>query len=309
MKHVRNFENFKKNRAHQQTLESADNNYYYNKGKSYSRSIFEMEMIKEGFSETSISMLNEGYSLKKIDHKIIDCVYEYFKTGAETGIELLTEELTVAGYKIPSFADMYKGASNVIDKGIQFGKTVVKNFSDFLKNIGNIVKNLFSKIKTFFMKVWEIFKPKIVAAMGFIKKTVMGATPGDKMKNAADKLKSDAGINEMNVLSEDLKKVCAKFSSGNIGNMSEESARHLEGEAAEYEDIEGDPEIEQLMQESLERKGSVGKIFYSIKGYLLEGGSIEELDSVFEAEEVKVEFKEGDEVTYKNKEGKEGNSS
>ncbi len=305
MKHVKGFNNFKNDRRKQQVVEKAQNNYYYKKGKSIQKSIFEMELLKEGYSVDLVTSLNESYSLSKVDNKIIDCLYEYLKNGNTDGLDLLTEELTIAGRKLPTFSDMYNKAGELINKGIQVGKSVIKSFKDFISNIGNIIKNLFEKIKAFFMKVWEAFKPKVVAAMGTIKKAFSGGITS-KMTGAVDSISSDAGQNEITNLSQDLSKTCGKFSSGDIGNTSEESAKHLEVEAGEYKDIEGDPDVEKLMQESLERRGSVGKIFYSIKGYISEGGTIDELNSaIFEAEEKKVEFKEGDEVTYKNKEGKE----
>jgi len=305
MKHIRNFEGFKEKRKNQVVSENVTN-YYYKLGKSCNKSIFEMELVSEGYSIEFVNSINESLQFSKIDNKIIDCVWEYLQEGTETKLDLLTEELTVFGKKVPTLGDMYNGVSNLVDKGIEIGKSAVSSFKDFIKNIGNIVKNLFSKIKNFFAKVWEAFKPKLTTAMGVIKKAVGGGTTG-KMKGAVDAMSSDNGQQEISSLSEDLSKVCSKFSSGNVGNMSEESAKHLQDEAGEYKGLENDADIEKMMQESLERKNSVGKIYYSIKGFLSEGGRIDELDAVFEAEETeeKVALKEGDKVTYTNKDGKE----
>lgn len=303
MKHIRNFEKFKEKRN--QVVSEKATNHYYKLGKSCNKSIFEMELLSEGYSVGFVNSVNESLQFSKIDNKIIDCVWEYLQEGTETKLDLLTEELTVFGKQLPNLGDMYKGVTNVIDKGIEIGKSAIGSFKDFIKNIGNIVKNLFSKIKAFFAKVWESFKPKLTAAMGVIKKAVGGDGSTEKMKGAIDAMSSDNGQQEISSLSEDLSKVCSKFSTGDVGNMSEESAKHLQDEAGEYQGVEGDADIEKLMSESLERKGSVGKIYYSIKGFLFEGGKINELDAIFEAEEAKVQLKEGDKVTYTNKEGKE----
>ena len=304
MKHIRNFEGFKEKRKNQVISENVTN-YYYKLGKSCNKSIFEMELVSEGYSIEFVNSINESLQFSKIDNKIIDCVWESLQEGTETKLDLLTEELTIFGKKVPTLGDMYNGVSNLVDKGIEIGKSAIGSFKDFIKNIGNIVKNLFSKIKAFFAKVWEAFKPKLTAAMGVIKKAVGGGSTG-KMKSAVDAMSSDNGQQEISSLSEDLSKVCGKFSSGNVGNMSEESAKHLQDEAGEYKGLENDADIEKVMQESLERKASVGKIYYSIKGFLSEGGRIDELDAVFEAEETeeKVELKEGDKVTYTSKDGK-----
>lgn len=305
MKHIRNFENFRESRKQTQFNESVSSEYYFSLGKSSNRSIFELELLSEGYSSDVVTMVSENLSFSKIDNKIIDCIWEYLNNGTETKLELLTEELTIMGKKLPSFGDMYKGVTNLVDKGIELGKTVVKSFKDFISNIGNIVKNLFAKIKNFFTKVWEVTKPKLTAGVALIKKAV-GTGMTDKMKGAVDTMSSDNGQKEISSLSEDLSKVCAKFSSGSVGNMSDDAAKKLEDEAGEYKDVEGDSDIEKLMQESLERRNTVGKIYYSIKGYMSEGGKLEELNSaIFEAEEKKEELKEGDEVTYTNKEGKQ----
>ena len=297
MKHVRNFESFKNNRN---VVTESQQNYYYKKGKASRKSIFEMELLSEGYSNEFIQSINESYSLNRMDNRIIDCLYEYLTTGKETGLELLTEE--IGGMKLPSIGDMYKKVADVIDKGIDIGKSAIKSFGDFLKNIGNIVKNLFAKIKSFFGKVWELFKPQVVAACGVITKAVGGGSP-EKMKKAVETISSDQGQNEFDALYQDLKGATAKFASGSVGNISPEAEEHLKGAAEEYKGVVDDAEIDKLMQESIERKSTVGKIFYSMKGFISEGGTIEEMEKVFEADEVKSELKEGDEASYTNKDG------
>lgn len=303
MKHIRNFEKFKENRKNYKVSENKSENYYYNLGKKSNKSIFELELLSEGYSAETVSTINENFSFQKIDNKIVDCIWEYLNSGTETKLDLLTEELTVMGKSLPSFADMYSGVKGFVDKGIEIGKTAIKSFKDFISNIGNIVKNLFQKIKGFFSKLWEAAKPKMTSALDVIKKSVTGGSV-DKMKSAVDAMSSDNGQKEITMLSDDLKKVCGRFSSGDVGNMSDEAAQKIEDEAGEYKDVEGDPDIEKLMQESLEVKSTINKIYYSIKGFISDGGTLNEINNaIFEAEEKKPELKEGDEVTYKNKDG------
>ena len=49
MKHIRNFEGFKEKRKNQVVSEKVTN-YYYKLGKSCNKSIFEMELVSEGYS-------------------------------------------------------------------------------------------------------------------------------------------------------------------------------------------------------------------------------------------------------------------
>jgi len=298
MKHIRNFQSFKSSR----NAAATEGQYYYRKGKSIGRSIFEMELVSEGYSSAAVAAIDEAYPLSKIDRRIIDCLFEFLSTGKESGIELLTEEL--GGIKLPGLKDMYGKVAGAFDKGIEIGKSVIGSIGSFLKNIGNIVKNLFEKIKAFFRKVWELFKPQAVAACGVIKKAVGGGS-AEKMGEAVETVSSEQGQAEFGALSEDLSGVAAKFKSGNVGNLSPEAEEHLRGEAEDYEGVADDAEIERLMNESFERKSVVSKIFYSMKGYLSEGGSIAEMQKLFEAEEQKAEFKEGDKASYINKDGEE----
>lgn len=303
MKHVRNFEQFKQTRNKLESLT------YYQKGKSSDKTIIELYLLSEGQDCQNINFLKENYSLSKIDQRIIDGVFEYLKTGKETSISLLTEELEVLGLKVPSLGDMWSGVKNVVDKGVQIGKTAIKSFGDFIKNIGSIIKGLFEKIKVFFKKVWELFKPQVIKAGALINKAVMTGKE-DKMTKAVETISSPQGQKETDALTEDLKGVIAKFSSGNIGNMTPEAEEHLKDEAGEYKDVKDPSEIEQLMKDSynfIERKNTVSKLFFSIKGYLQEGGTINEMyTAIFEAEEKekeKEELKEGDDATYTNKKG------
>ena len=57
MKHVKGFNNFKNDRRKQQVVEKAQNNYYYKKGKSIQKSIFEMELLKEKLKQ--VNSLNQ----------------------------------------------------------------------------------------------------------------------------------------------------------------------------------------------------------------------------------------------------------
>ena len=159
MKHIRNYEKFRESRNQSTISENSNNEYYYNLGKKSNKSIFELELLSEGYSKDIVGLVNENLSLSKIDNRIIDCVWEYLNQGTEKKLDLLTEELTIFGKKLPTLGDMYNGVTNIVDKGIEIGKSVVKSFKDFLSNIGNIIKSLFTKIKNFFVKVKSLETP------------------------------------------------------------------------------------------------------------------------------------------------------
>ena len=69
MKHIRNFEGFKEKRKNQVVSENVTN-YYYKLGKSCNKSIFEMELVSEGYSIEFVNSINESLQLCK--NKIID---------------------------------------------------------------------------------------------------------------------------------------------------------------------------------------------------------------------------------------------
>ena len=301
MKHIRNFNGFKSHRMAAESAKIADG-YYYSKGKASTRSMLEMELISEGYSSAVVSAMNEGNYLHRIDKKIIDCLYEYVSLGSQEKLDLLTEEINLK----QGFKDLYGKVTNVIDKGIEIGKTAITSFGNFLKNIGNVIKSLFGKIKAFFMKIWELFKPAAMAAGGMIKKAIGGGSP-EKMGKAVETISSDQGQTEIDSLTKDFAALAAKFKTGDVGNTSPETEEKLKGEAEEYKDVVDDQEIESLMKESVTSKGAVKRIFYSIKGFLAEGGTVQEMEKVFEAEEKKEEWsaKEGEIAAYTNEKGEE----
>ena len=301
MKHIRNFNGFKSHRMATESVKIADG-YYYSKGKTSRKSILEMELISEGYSSQVVSVMNEDNYLNRIDSKIIDCLYEYASTGSQDKLDLLTEELNIK----KGFKDLYGKVTNVIDKGIEIGKNVITSFGNFLKNIGNVIKSLFDKIKAFFRKLWELFKPNAIAACNVIKKAVGGGS-AQKMGKAVETISSEQGQKEVDSLNKDLAALAAKFKSGDVGNTSPDTEEKLKGEAEEYKDVVDDQEIENLMKESTTSKSTVRRIFYTMKGYLSEGGTIQEMEKVFESEEKKEEWsaKEGGMASYTNEDGDE----
>lgn len=295
-RHIRGFESFKNSRAAAQAAPIAEG-YYYSKGKASRRSLLEMALISEGYSTDHVSAINEGYSLHKIDSRIIDCLYEYASKGTTEGLEMLTEEISLK----QGFKNVYGKVSGAIDKGIEIGKNVITSFGNFLKSIGDVIKSLFGKIKAFFMKIWELFKPKAIAACAVIKKAVGGGNPA-KMGKAIETISSEQGQTEIDSLSKDISALVAKFKTGDVGNTSPDTEEKLKGEAEEYKGVVDDQEIENLMKESVERKGILKRIYYMTKGFMSEGGTIAEMEKVFEAEEKKEwSAKEGEAASYMSK--------
>lgn len=303
MKHIRTYNNFRNTRNNSDLF--TESRYYYNIGRKIQKSLFEIELEKSGYTKPLIESIDNAYSLKSIDGRIVDCLFESL-SGKKDSLDLLIEEITLAGVKLPSFGDMYNKVSKSVEKGIEVGKKVVKGFKDFISSIGEVIKNLFEKVKAFFKKIWEMFKPNILNACKTIASAVGGGTP-EKMKTAVDTVSSEGGQKEVDSLFDDIKKASGKFSSGQVGRMGPETEEHLKGEAEEYKGVTGESEIEKLIGESFDNivyKSTVRKIYYSMKGYISEGGEFEEMKKVFEAEEKK-EFKVGDKVTYTTKSGKE----
>lgn len=296
MKYIRNYNSYKSHRSN--TSNENNENYFYNKGRKSNKSILECALISEGISYNDILLLNESVNFNKVDNLIVDSLYESIKSNDTNSIELLEEGV---------WGNLIDGAKDLWDKGVQVGKTVFKSFKDFLARIGDIIKTLFGKIKQFFQKLWEIFIPKAIELTSKVADGVKGAG-SQGMSGLSSILGNESTQSEIQEAEKDLTKVREKFSSGNVGNMSDEAAKKLEDDADEYKDVTDTSEIEELIKDSFnskfDRKTTVRKVYYSLKGYLLEGNNITELyNAINEADEV--EYKEGDVVKYKTKAGDE----
>lgn len=262
--------------------------YFHNLGKSTNKSIFECGLISEGFKNRDIILLKENLNFYKLDELIIESIYE--------NINNISEELNLGS--------IWNTTKNIWNKGVKIIGDTFNNFKEFLKKIGDVIGNIFKKVTEAFKKLWEVTKNVSVSLIKGVKKWVLSSSKESALNTLAETVSDNQFSRETTEVVNDLKSVKSKFTSGEVGSMSDETKKKMEEEAKEYDGVNNLDEIKGLIEESYNPKSinSVRRVYYSLKGYLLEGHSIDQLSQlIFEAEE----YKEGDTVKYKTQKGDE----
>lgn len=286
MKYIRGYQNFKNNKK-----TPIEENYYYKKGLKTSKSILECALISEGISYDIVNLLNESVNFNKVDNQIVESIYQSLINNSDE-LELLEEGV---------FGNLIDGAKDLWSKGVEIGKTLFTSFKDFLSRIGDVIKTIFGKIKAFFIKLWEIFVPKALSIISGVSNSIKKKGKGHIGSLVSILGQSDTQ-SELMEADKDIQGVKARFTKGDMGNMSVDAEKHLSDEAPGYKDVTDTSEIEELIKDhfNFERKISVKKVYYSLKGYLLEGGNISDIyQSLNEGES----FNVGDKVKYLSKSG------
>ncbi len=277
MKYIRKFEQHK-----------SEQFYYYNIGKKSTKSIFEQGLILEGYSRFQIYQISKDLNFKKVDKVIIETLLESFKTG-----EMVFEEVKFLN-------KVWSVTKNAWSGGIKFLGGVYNNFSEFIKNIGTVISNIFKKVGEAFKALWQLIKTSSTSLISSVSSWIIKNQKESIVSALAETISNDTFVKETSEIVKDLGEVQSRFQKGNLGNTSDEAKKKLELEAPEYSGANDLDEVEELIKDSLNSDLAFKKIYYCLKGYLLEGNSISLL---LEADED--EYKVGDKVKYKSNTGDE----
>lgn len=265
--------------------------HFYEIGKLTNKSIFECGLISEGFKNTDILLLKENLNFYRLDDLIIKSIYDRLRSDSS-----INEEINLG--------NIWNTTKNAWNKGVKFLGDTFNNFKDFLKKIGNVIGNLFKKVTEAFKKLWEITKNVSINLIKGVKNWVISSSKESALNTLAETINDNQFSKETTEVVNDLKSVKSRFVNGEVGSMSDETKKKMEEEAEEYDGVDNLEEIKNLIEEKyiLYSSDSVKKVYYSLKGYLLEGHSIDDLSQfIFEADE----YKEGDTVKYKTEKGEE----
>jgi hypothetical protein len=259
---------------------------YYEIGKRSRQSIVEMQLNINGIATPS----NESATFRRLDEKLIDCLL--LEMDGKPALDSLLEEF--------EFGKVWQNAKDLVSKGVDIAGNAVSSFKDFIGKVGNVIKDLFDKIKNFLKKVWQGFVPIAKKTLATIKSKFTENI--DRMTQVAEQLADDQGQAEVLALTKDVGTVCKKFAGGELANTSDEAAQRISDEAKDYDGVDDDAEIGRLIDESVARRSSVRKVLTALKGFVHEGGDLDELAMVLEADEALAS--EGDKVEYTTDDGR-----
>lgn len=269
MKYISSYEKFKEKKIIKSN--------FYRKGKNSQKSIFEYGLLSEGFSTEAVNEFSSKVNFRKLDNLIIENLFSNFNKKDE--------------FKFLN--NIWTQTKNIWGAGIKLFGSVYNNFKDFLKNIKNVIGSFFKKIAEMFRVLWEILKTTGSSLIKGLKNSVMGNLGGGVVKTASEIIGDDKFTEESVEMGSDLKTIKDKFLKGRIGNQSDELKDKLEDEAKDYDGVDNLDDVEKLAKESFNiySKENFKKVYYCLKGYVLEGNNMNDL--ILEADDKKVTGKMG----------------
>lgn len=291
MKYIKDYQRFKDFRKN----EKNESFHYYTIGKKSNYSLLDSILISEKYSSLSNFDISDK---KRLDRIIIDSMYESFNNES-----LIFEENTFLQRFNKGINKLWSSTKQIWNTGIKIFGEVYNSFSDFIKNIGKIIGDFFKKIGEVFKALWGLVKTSSVTLFKGMMSYAVGNIKGSSVNTFVEIVTNEDSTKEISELSNDLKGVKNKFQSGKIGDQSDSLKSKLEDEAEEYDGVDNLDEVGKLANESFEiySKSNFKKVYFCLKGYLIEGNSLQGL--VLEADEQ--EYKEGDLVKYRNSKGEE----
>jgi hypothetical protein len=287
MRYIKNYSNFSQSRK-------ADNLYYfYNIGKESNKSIFENCLISE---RIDVTQFKKNINFKKLDKIIIKEIYESFLNN-DTSI---LEEENIFGKVWNATKNAWKGGINLVGKAYN-------NFKEFLKNIKDTISNIFKKISQVFIALWEITKTAGITLVKSVGGWIIKNQKGPSVEALSEIISDESFSTETGEVVSDLNGVKSRFSKGEMGNTSDEVKKKLEEEASEYDGVDDLDKIEDLVKDSfnLYSKFNFERVYYSLKGFLVEGGNLSDVDMILNEAQESQEYNVGDKVKYKSKTGEE----
>jgi hypothetical protein len=286
MKYIKNYKKFNQNRKSDPLL------YFYNIGNNSNKSIFEAGLISEGLYS---NQLKNHINFKKVDKIIINEIYQ----------SLLNEDYILQEENI--FGKIWNTTKNAWKGGINLLGKAYNSFSEFLKNIKNTIINIFKKISQVFIALWDITKTAGLTLIKSVGNYVIKNQKGATMEALSEIITDDEFSKETGEVVSDLNGVKSRFSKGEIGNTSDEVKKKLEDEASEYNGVDDLDKVEDLVKDSFDiySKYNLQKVYYSLKGFLIEGGQLEDIQHLLNESQQDSEYKAGDKVKYKSVSGEE----
>lgn len=288
MRYIKNYSSFSQN------IKTDNLYYYYNIGKESNKSIFESSLISE---RIDITQFRKNINFKKLDKFIIKEIYQSFLNNDSS----ILEEENIFGKVWNATKNAWKGGINLVGKAYN-------SFTEFLKNIKDTISNIFKKISQVFIALWEITKTAGITLVKSLGGWIIKNQKSSSVEALSEIISDEAFSTETAEVVSDLNGVKNRFSKGEMGNTSDDVKKKLEEEASEYDGVDDLDKVEDLVKDSLNlySKFNFERVYYSLKGFLFEGGNLSDVDMILnESQEESEEYKVGDRVKYKSKTGEE----
>ena len=262
--------------------EKRDTRSYYDLGDSDPRSLFEY-ILSDVDNNLNESLVSVDFNFNEIDNILAKAVVESILSEND---EALNEVLDFVKKRIQKTIDTSK---DLFNKGIQVGAELYTSVKEIGKNIKDAVSKVFEKVKKFLEVAWDWAKKEAAPALKKMKSFLSKEIKGTAVSSLATVLNQKSTEKELEELPKDLKSVVEKMSGVAYKFNFPEAETQLAYASRKLEDTPSDEVDDTVIKNVLDLgESTVHKIFTSIKGLLMEGHTIANLnDFLNEAEEEK----------------------
>lgn len=249
----------------------SSNFYFYDKGDSDPRSLFEC-LIGSVDSSVNEALEKLDFDFCEADRVLVSSIAETLRTGNE---EPLNEMFDSVKKAIKNTLD---GAKELINKGVQIGAEMYTSVKEIAGKIKEAVSKVYENVRKFLGEAWKTVKSKGKSSVEKVKNFVAKDLSATAISSLSTVLQSKSAESEFEQVPKDLKGAAGKISGKTINLDPSEAEDALKKSAEELEDSDS-KEVSDIVIGDLVEIGesAVNDMVTSIKGVLLEGYNMEDL--------------------------------
>jgi hypothetical protein len=260
-------------------INTPDVTSYFDKGDSDPRTLFEciLSSIDNNINESLESM---DFDFVQIDSMLNYSIVESVKSNNEDALN------EVFDFVKKSITNALDKSTEVINKGIQIGADVYSSVKEIGKKLKDVIAKVFEKIKKFLALTWDWAKAGGKSAAAKIKEFAKKEVKGTVMSSLSTILEKGSADTEFEEAQKDVKGAVGKINGKDYKLDVNAGEAKLKDSVSDIEDADAADIDEVVIKDLVEiTESTVDKMFTSIKGLLIEGHSLTELEQFVNSED------------------------
>jgi hypothetical protein len=256
---------------------------YFDKGDADPRSLFEciLDTVDKQLNE---SLDSQEFNYMQIDNMLISAMVESYESGNE---DILNEVFDFVKKRIKDALDKSK---EVIGKGMQVGADMYTSVKEFGKKLKDVIGKVFEKVKKFLSLTWDWGKEKIKPAVAKLKEFAKEEVKGTAMSSLATIMQKNSAEAEFEEAEKDVKGAVGKINGKNYKIDVAKGEEKLKGTIDDLENADSEDTDEVVIDNLVEiTESNVGNLFTSIKGLVIEGFTLDEIEKFVNSEDLNEE--------------------
>lgn len=252
---------------------------YFDKGDSDPRTLFECILASIDNS------VNESLGTMDFDFVQIDSLLNYavIESINNKNEDTLNEVFDFVKKSITTALDK---SSEVINKGIQIGADMYTSVKDIGRKLKDVISKVFEKIKKFLSLTWDWAKTGGKKAAVKVKEFASKEIKGTVMSSLGTILEKGSADTEFEEAEKDIKGAANKINGKNYNLDTAAGESKLKDTITDLEDANSEDIDEVVINDLVDiTESTVDKMFTSIKGLLIEGYTLNELQEFVNTED------------------------